>query len=181
MFREVDGSPEVGDFIVYDEVPDSYCLTAGKPYEVIETDYHGEDYVLIEDDDNEEYKAINDGFTVLKRASQAEALRYLLDKRKAEVAELEEKLEEASRLKWAKLGREVNEYKPGDIVWYAEKSRPTNAIYIDGFSGIFAEVDYSLIGDVHLVRPHFVKHANDTFAKFDEVTLVVPVEHRVDR
>ncbi|AQT83223.1 hypothetical protein B1222_00125 [Paenibacillus larvae subsp. pulvifaciens] len=34
-----------------------------------------------------------------KRASQAEALRYLLDKRKAEVAELEKKLEEASRLK----------------------------------------------------------------------------------
>ncbi|MEV2436853.1 hypothetical protein ABNB97_03885 [Paenibacillus larvae] len=95
VFREVDGSPDVGDFIVYDEAPaHSYYLTAGKPYEVIETGYHDGNYVLIEDDENEEYNAINDDFTVLKRVSQAGALQYLLDQRKAEVTELEKRLEE---------------------------------------------------------------------------------------
>ncbi|MEV2370556.1 hypothetical protein ABNE81_18685 [Paenibacillus larvae] len=96
VFREVDGSPDVGDFIIYDKAPAGSIkyLTAGKLYEVIETGYHDENYILIEDDDNEEYNAINDDFTVLKRASQAEALLYLLDKRKAEVAELEKRLEE---------------------------------------------------------------------------------------
>ncbi|MCY9512339.1 hypothetical protein M5W68_06835 [Paenibacillus larvae] len=130
VFREVDGSPEVGDFIVYDEVPDSYCLTAGKPYEVIETDYHGEDYVLIEDDDNEEYNAINDNFTVLKRASQAEALRYLLDKRRAEVAELEEKLEEASRLKVGDYAK-VIEVDPCDSSYGAAVGDIVQVIRVD--------------------------------------------------
>ncbi|MEV2516140.1 hypothetical protein ABND47_21770, partial [Paenibacillus larvae] len=73
VFREVDGSPDVGDFIIYDKAPAGSIkyLTAGKLYEVIETGYHDENYILIEDDDNEEYNAINDDFTVLKRASQA--------------------------------------------------------------------------------------------------------------
>lgn len=100
VFREVDGSPDVGDFIVYHKAPAGSIkyLTAGKLYEVIETGYHDENYILIEDNDNEEYNAINDDFTVLKRASQEEALQYLLDQRKAEVTELEKKLEEVSRL-----------------------------------------------------------------------------------
>ncbi|MEV2286970.1 hypothetical protein ABND12_17975 [Paenibacillus larvae] len=262
VFREVDGSPDVGDFIFYDEVPEhgSDFLTAGEPYEVIETGYHGEDYTLIEDDDNEEYNAINDDFTVLKRASQAEALRYLLDKRKAEVAELEKRLEEevSRRLKvgdyakiikvdpcdssygvavgdivqvthtdysdvpyrckgpeyecwfsarqleratdeevaaaaeqeemWAKIGRKINEYKPGDIVRYEYKSKNNNAIGVSGFSGILAEVDDTRLDFkgkadlVHLVNPSFVDNTrSNTWAMLGDVALVVPVENRFDQ
>lgn len=118
VFREVDGPPDVGDFIVYDKAPAGSIkyLTAGKLYEVIETGYHDEDYILIEDDENEEYNAINDDFTVLERVSQEEALQYLLDQRRAEVAELEKRLEEevSRRLKVGDYAK-VIELSPTDL------------------------------------------------------------------
>jgi len=187
VFREVDRLPDVGDFIVYDKAPAGMgkYLTAGELYEVIETGYHDENYILIEDDENEEYNAINDDFTALERASQAEVLQYLLDQRRAEVTGLEKRLEEAKQEeKWAKIGRKVNEFKVGDIVRYEYKSKNNNAIGRSGFSGILAEVDGVILdapGLVHLVKPSFVDDRYDTWAKLGDVALIVPAESRTDR
>ncbi|MEV2911064.1 hypothetical protein ABNF65_21245 [Paenibacillus larvae] len=147
VYRLVARSPKVGDFIVYDEVPEhgSDFLTSGEPYEVIETGYHGEDYILIEDDDNEEYNAINDDFTVLKRASQAEALLYLLDKRKAEVAELEKRLEEevSRRLKVGDYAK-IIEVDPCDSFYGVAVGDIVQVTYTD-----YSDVPYRCKGPVY--------------------------------
>ncbi|MDT2293981.1 hypothetical protein P7H15_15750 [Paenibacillus larvae] len=96
--------------------------------------------------------------------------------------------EVAAAKQWAKIGRKVNEYKPGDIVLYEYKSENCNAIGESGFSGILAEIDdirldidECKISSVHLVKPSFVDNPDGTWAQLNDVKLVVPVENRIDR
>lgn len=68
--------------------------------------------------------------------------------------------------KWAKIGREVDEYKEGDIV-----SGP-------GLFGNFFAGEVECVGDVLEVR-RFYGHVNTMSAS--KATLIAPVESRVDR
>ncbi|MEV2661818.1 hypothetical protein ABNC42_14835 [Paenibacillus larvae] len=96
-----------------------------------------------------------------------------------------EQLERATEqeIKWAKIGRKVNEFKVGDIVRYEYKSGNSNAIGRSGFSGILVEVDdvQHVANSVRLLKPSFVDDDRNTWARLEEVTLIVPVENRIDR
>lgn len=95
-----------------------------------------------------------------------------------EVAEAKRKHEEVT--KWAKIGREVGEFKVGDLVRYKYTSGNGNAIGIDGYSGIIAEIKKVGTSRIELIKPEFVKHWNGTWAEKYELELIAPVESVVN-
>jgi len=82
---------------------------------------------------------------------------------------------EAERQKWAAIGREVNEYKRGDIVHYVCKN---GSIGI----GTVEDVGQHAIGVRNDIKTHSdAKYKGVFFRERDTATLIVPVEQRFDR
>ncbi|ARF66543.1 hypothetical protein B7C51_00155 [Paenibacillus larvae subsp. pulvifaciens] len=106
VYRELDRKDvqniKVGDYILYEEDHSRY-LTLNKPYEVVEVGYDTDSglYVDILDDDGDEYDVVGDEYVVLEKigaADDPDVIKFMISSRKEQIAELEEKLEEASRL-----------------------------------------------------------------------------------
>ncbi|MDT2258320.1 hypothetical protein [Paenibacillus larvae] len=122
VYRELDRKDvqniKVGDYILYEEVYSRY-LTLNKPYEVVDVGYDTDSglYVNIFDDNDDDYDVVGDEYVVLEKISAADdpdVIKFMISSRKEQIAELEKKLEEASRLKVGDYAK-VIELSPADL------------------------------------------------------------------
>ncbi|ARC72409.1 hypothetical protein [Bacillus licheniformis] len=126
---------------------------------------------LIEAGNNPNFKArrLSDGEVWFVDASE------LVRATDEEVAEAKRKqAKEEERKRWAAIGREVGEYKVGDVVAYDAQRWFRN-------SGIGEVIGFGATGNPEVEAIDYEGHRMSYFLKSEHLNLVTPVESRFDR
>lgn len=139
---------KAGDFVKFDEAPNRY-LTAGKYYEICRVDDYGDPHIVANDGDR-------------------------FDTYYAGVFEVYRKVSVAENEKWAAIGREVDEYKKGDIVAYDDP------VWFEtsGFGEVVRRRSERAIVIEALDNYGYVKRYT---VPIDRLKLITPAEARFDR
>lgn len=135
---------KAGDFVTIESYYYKADITKGKPYEVRE-DSNG---LYFLDDAGDVRRAVlrEGGFSIVP----------------------------PNAVKWAKIGRKVNEYRVGDIVRLTNDSLGG----LLGYSGIITRIidnDYSFV-PYRLEKPDFVEDEANTWYQASDIELIAPVE-----
>ncbi|WP_270568479.1 hypothetical protein, partial [Bacillus sonorensis] len=179
---EGDGFDTYGEvFEVYRKVsvasaeadPKPERLKVGDYAKVVNAAFNDEDIVEISEDRG----TISSKFArrIIDGKTQYVPKRELVRATDEEVAEAKRKqAEEEERKRWAAIGREVDEYKKGDVVAYDDQRWFKN-------SGIGEVIGFGDIGNPEVEAIDYEGHRTSYFLKSEHLNLVTPVEARFDR
>ncbi|MBC2188712.1 hypothetical protein [Listeria booriae] len=145
-YDKVEGDVRVGDYITASH--DFKDITLGKKYEVYALDSDG-DGLIRDDDDCERFVYANRIQAIYRRA----------------LSEREES--------FVKFGREVDEFKVGDIVQIIQE--PTNG---NGYNVVGSIHEIDLVGHIlpHLKKVTPRQINSNTYTEFNDIKLIAPVE-----